>query len=365
MEGVVPNNQQFNGLPMPVFAAFGWMGEETAINYALSQLELFIEALHQQSSRDIRHYFTHYGLDKTSQTVYFASHEEAEKGAQIAFYARPLSFQMLLTMSNKDFMMGVWRRSKKDSAKWLSLLQEMEGEWDLRIQQMEWNEETGEMVFYKDLYKDSVSALDAETAKEVTERAYYLNGDEKWAVVFSLGHTYESEDISSMGRQVVEVVAERMKEIVPLVEFMASFKRKPTAPRVATAAAVPVPVSRKKAGGKVISQTSDEAEGFTHVALLKPLHLRRGFINLTPEHWPFFQAHARMETRPVKALYGEQEDTETAVWRLLPNDQARIVLSEPAQMWLEENFVANDKIKVKVVKLPNDEICVTLSPITG
>ena len=30
---------QFNGLTMPVFTAFGWAGEETAIQFALSQLD--------------------------------------------------------------------------------------------------------------------------------------------------------------------------------------------------------------------------------------------------------------------------------------------------------------------------------------
>ena len=34
---------QFAGLTMPVFSAFGWSGEETAINFALDQLQMFTD----------------------------------------------------------------------------------------------------------------------------------------------------------------------------------------------------------------------------------------------------------------------------------------------------------------------------------
>jgi len=45
---------QFTGLPMPVFTAFGWAGEETAIKFALEQLELFIQQLHAGLSKGAR-----------------------------------------------------------------------------------------------------------------------------------------------------------------------------------------------------------------------------------------------------------------------------------------------------------------------
>ena len=38
--------EEFTGLGMPVFTAFGWAGEETAQKYAYSQLEQFIALLH-------------------------------------------------------------------------------------------------------------------------------------------------------------------------------------------------------------------------------------------------------------------------------------------------------------------------------
>ena len=44
----------FTGLTMPVFTAFGWAGQETAINYALDQLEQFIHLLHNNLSRQAK-----------------------------------------------------------------------------------------------------------------------------------------------------------------------------------------------------------------------------------------------------------------------------------------------------------------------
>ena len=44
----------FTGLSMPVFTAFGWAGEENAINYALDQLEQFVHLLHNNLSRQAK-----------------------------------------------------------------------------------------------------------------------------------------------------------------------------------------------------------------------------------------------------------------------------------------------------------------------
>ena len=47
----------FTGLSMPVFTAFGWAGEETAIKFALSQLEAFVSELHANLSREVKEKF--------------------------------------------------------------------------------------------------------------------------------------------------------------------------------------------------------------------------------------------------------------------------------------------------------------------
>ena len=101
---------------------------------------------------------------------------------------------------------------------------------------------------------------------------------------------------------------------------------------------------------------------FTYVSELKPLHIRRGFINLTENHWPFFSLNARTETRPVIVKYDDKTDKDCAVWRLVPNDQARLMLSTPVHMWLEETFDAEDRIMVAAVKKEENQIHITLSP---
>jgi hypothetical protein len=101
-------------------------------------------------------------------------------------------------------------------------------------------------------------------------------------------------------------------------------------------------------------------EQFTYASELMPLHVRRGFINLTPQHWPFFALNARTETRQVTVHYGNETDEKCAVWRLVPNDQARIVLSPSSQYWLEENFEAGDQVLVKAMKPDAQRIVITL-----
>ena len=68
----------FTGLSMPVFTAFGWAGQETAINYALEQLELFINALHNNLSRQARADLPFAGLSRTNRSVFLAADETTE-----------------------------------------------------------------------------------------------------------------------------------------------------------------------------------------------------------------------------------------------------------------------------------------------
>ena len=144
---------------------------------------------------------------------------------------------------------------------------------------------------------------------------------------------------------------------MPTLDFLTGkVARKKTKPR-----------TRAKATVEEIVMPDDlqtnSSEMFTYVADLKPLHLRQGFINLTPKHWPFFQINSRTETRPVTVYYEGIYDKECSVWRLLPNDRARLVLSPALHEWLEENFTIQDQIRVTARKLGDDEIQITLRPL--
>jgi hypothetical protein len=66
----------------------------------------------------------------------------------------------------------------------------------------------------------------------------------------------------------------------------------------------------------------------------------------------------------VTLKYSDQIDAECTVWRLSPNDQARLVVSSKAQHWLDLNFEPNDSIQVTAVKLSDKQIEITLEPIT-
>jgi hypothetical protein len=65
----------------------------------------------------------------------------------------------------------------------------------------------------------------------------------------------------------------------------------------------------------------------------------------------------------VTVKYEEKINKKSAVWRLVPNDQARIVLAPQVQEWLEENFGSNDRIQVPAVKLNENDIQITLDHV--
>jgi hypothetical protein len=97
------------------------------------------------------------------------------------------------------------------------------------------------------------------------------------------------------------------------------------------------------------------------VAELKPLHLRKGFINLTAAHWPFFADSPRINTRPVTLYYSGKYDKTTTVWRLQPEETARIVLGEAVQGWFAKTFDGRTHVKITATKLPKDEIQINLA----
>ncbi|MCP4425876.1 MAG: hypothetical protein GY803_15395 [Chloroflexi bacterium] len=348
--------QDFTGLTMPVFTAFGWAGEETALNFALSQLEMFIGELHKALPRSAREKLPGFGLSRETQAVYLATDADGESGVHIAFYARPMSLEMQLVISDKKVLAKGLGAAEKQPSLCHRLVTELGPDWSLRAQQMQVNEETGEAGHHQDLFKDSITSFDEETAVAVISKAAYLNSEDQWVTPLYLSRRFPSEQIAAMRQSVITVLSEHIVALMPAFNFLTGqvktrkSKTKPK-PKVKSVAQADEPVF------------IDPEDGFVYVAELKRLHIRRGFINLTPEHWPFFAINSRTETRPVTIYYNGIYDKGSSMWRLVPNDQARIVLSLPVHLWIEEYFDANDKIQVTVRKLDEGEIQISLKPV--
>jgi hypothetical protein len=270
-----------------------------------------------------------------------------------------MSLETSLALSDKAALAKAYTSAEAQPDAIFSLLEELESGWKLRIQQMEIDEDSGSTALYQDLYKDGIDELDQETLTTVISRAAYLNSESKWVVPLYISHFQDSEKVAAMGTRIISVSAENVEKLVPIIEFLTGKARKKKARKKKTTAK-PRPVQKPEP----VQQMSGDEEQFTYVSELRALHLRRGFINLTPEHWPFFALNARTETRPVTLHYGGQKDEKSSVWRLVQNDQARIALSPPVHHWLEENFDVHDFIQVTAVKKSQDEIHITLAPAT-
>lgn len=350
----------FTGLGNPVFTAFGWLGEEAARSYAFTQLEQFINALHSSLARDIQSQLPYFGLDKPSQAVYLAANEEVEKDGHISFNVRPASLEIALVVSDKKVLERAFKTAETEPDVWHRLVTQIGPEWNLHIQQMEYNE--GQTMQYQDLFKGPVSQLDPDSAVKLVSRAAYLNNEEQWVTPIALSRRYPSEQVANMGLLLIKVMAEQITLLMPLFKLFTGQWRKPGGKGKAR------PLKPKIAGkpgaaeiASLILPDVEPEKQFTYAAELKPLHLRRGFINLTPQHWPFFALNARSETRPVTIYFEGRYDRQSAVWRLVPNDQARIVLSEPVHHWLEDHFGPDDHVLITATKLDNQEIQITLS----
>jgi len=121
---------------MPVFTAFGW-GEEQAVTFALSQLELFIGQLHANLPHDLRAQYPFFGLDRATQVVYLAAAEDVEADAHLFFRARPTAFIITLALTDKKALAKMLKRAEKDSEEMQQMVQRLGSEWELRIQQLE------------------------------------------------------------------------------------------------------------------------------------------------------------------------------------------------------------------------------------
>ena len=346
----------FTGLTMPVFTAFGWAGEETAIKFALSQLEAFVGELHNSLSREAKEKFPFYGLSEAHQAVYLAAKEDVFNNVYITFFARPMSLEMQLAIQDETILKKAYKQSEKQPAMCHRFITELGPEWTLRVQQMQIDEDSGEATHYQDIFKDSVASLDEAASNELFSKAAYLNGDDRWLAPLYLSKRFDSERVAAMGLTIVPVMGEQVGTLMPLVDFLTGkAKRKKRAKGKAKKTAVSKDFP--------VSDSDDTIEDmFTYTSELKPLHLRRGFVNLTSKHWPFFQINSRTETRPVTLYYEGIYNKECAVWRLLPNDQARLMLSPTVHEWLEDNFQAGEKIELAARKMNGNEIQISLKP---
>lgn len=356
--------ENFTGLGMPVFMAFGWAGEETAQKYALAQLETFASKVHEKLPQTLRDELPYCGLSEEDQSSYMAALEEIEKDVFLLFNARPSSLEVQLALTNRDAIIKGLKHIVKAPPDFQRVLALLEPDWTLRVQQLHINEETGDQGHYQDIYNDSLAALDEEKAVEVFEKAAYLNSDDKWVTPIFLSQRVPAEQAAAMKQEIVPVFVERLTLLAPVVKMMrgqsarravraATKARKGSAPSLKKSLAVPSP----KASPVQEAPNSDE---FIYSAELKPLHIRRGFINLTPEHWPFFAINARTESRPVEVISENMRDRDSSVWRLQPNNLARLVLSPRAQRWLEQNFAPGDNIMVTATKVNDDDIQIVL-----
>jgi hypothetical protein len=355
---------EFSGLTMPVFTAFGWAEEENALKYALAQLQLFIESLYLRLPPDARDEFVTHGLSQENQNVYLATGNAYDEDAYVAFNARPMSLEVQLGIVGKNLLSKGLAVASKDPAAAHHVIAQLDPNWTLRVQQMQVDPETEERAHHLDLYKDSVNNLSEDQAREIFNRAAYLNEEDKWATPVYLSLRLPSERVAAMGLTILDISNDLISSLMPVLRLFTGRKAKKTRPSNSAAKAARRPGEPTEEGpageSTITASMKSMADSFSYIAELKPLHLRRGFINLTPAHWPFFASSSRMETRNVTVVFGTRQDRHSSVWRLQPDDQARLVLGPQAHEWLEENFAHSESIRVAARRLDNDEIRITL-----
>lgn len=353
---------------MPVFAAFGWAGEENALKFALSQMQQYIDAVYLRLPAQVRDEYSTHGLSHEYQNAFLATGDGFESEAYIAFNARPMSLEIQLGIVGKTTLSKGLAAINKNPAAAHHIITQLDPGWSLRVQQMQIDTETGERAHHLDLFKESVGEFTEEQAREVFERAAYLNEEDLWVTPVYLSLRMPSERVAAMGMSIVPVSADLVVALDPVLQLFTGRKpKKARAPKTSakskTARRVEPEPDEEAGDAPITASVKAMADGFTYVAELMPLHIRRGFVNLTPAHWPFFATSTRAETRQVTVVFGGRQDRNSNVWRLQPDDQARLVLGPQVHDWLEENFTANDSIRVTARRLENDEIRVTLEPV--
>ncbi len=357
------DTNEFSGLKMPVFTAFGWAGEETAIQFALAQMELFIEELHQKAPKAIKDLMPFNGLSKPNQNVYISSEANPENGLHMVFNARTSSLELLISLFNKAQLEKTYKQILKQPVLGHRLITQLGTDWSIHVKQMQYDSDSEDATNYQDLFKDNISKFDDDTAVAIFEKAAYLNGEEKWVAPINISRRFEAEQISAMGAQVVDVMGEHLISIAPLLTFLSGQSAKKSKSATKTTKTRKTKTT-KTATKKAVQVDESIEEGFTYGSVLKPLHLRKGFVNLTPQHWPFFSINSRTETRQVTVYYDGVYDKGCAVWRMLPDDRARLVLSPPVHNWLEDNFSPEDSVQVTATKIGLDEIQLSIKAVS-
>ena len=353
----------FTGLSMSVFTAFGWAGELNALKFALGQLHDFIHTLRPKLGRDAQRLFAHCGLDEESRTVYLAINPAVEEEPHLRFAASPSYFEMRLSITQRTPLVRGLKTAEADAVLWHRQVAELGTEWQLHIQQFQVDEETGSMTNYQDVFKGGLAEWDLQASTAATSRALFLNNDPRWLATFHLYRRWKAEPISIMGEKLIGVMSQEVDRLMPVVTRFALPLKPAANKRRGGRAPRPQPVAEQIP--TPISQASPTAAPtqFTYTAELKPLHIRKGFINLTAEHWPFFTDSVRLNSRPVTLYYAGKYDKETTVWRLQPEEIARIVLGEKVQGWFAKTFDGRTQVKVTATKLPQDEIQINLSQV--
>jgi hypothetical protein len=353
----------FSGLTMPVFTAFGWAGEETAMKFAFSQLQLFVQALHRDLPREMQAYFPHMGVDTEAQCAYLARNQDIESDLYITFHTRPVAFRIDVNLTSRAALIPAFKRLQEDTAQFHRALTALDPEWTVRLQQMEYDAETDQSSHYKDVFKGSIPELSMDNTADIVMRADYLNGEkDRWLAPLYLSRSIASEFIASMG---AAVIGEMVKEIDSLRPVMFALS-KPTGRILPKPVKKPRPVKVSEAASVAAadeSVTETVKDRFSYTATLKTLHLRKGFINMTPAEWPFFAINARTTTRQVTVFFDNQSDAESNVWRLSPTDQARLMLGRKGQRWLRDHFASDDKLTLVVTKHMDNSVEIALEPI--
>lgn len=358
------DTQPFNGLTMPVFNAFGWAGEAQAMKFALSQLELFIAKLQESLPADLQAIFPYAGLDQTTKLIYLAANEEIEKDIFVTFLVRPLSFQITLNVTDKKLLAKSFKRADTNAKQWYQIFARLEPGWELHLRQMEVTDEDNptSRAFYKDLFKDSLSAFSIEAAETIITNVAYLNSEPGWVTPLVVSQKLSSDQVSIMGAKLLRFVSQKLETLLPIIRLFNQQQPKPPTPKAKISRTTASPHAPEQVATILPHQGEPMAE-FSYVAEVKPLHIRKGFINLTPEHWSFFALTARTETREVKVRCGDRLDSKSSVWRLAPTDQARIVLSEVGHHWLEKQLGAEGYVEVLAHKNEQNEILLTLRKV--
>ena len=357
------SNEPFLGLTMPVFTAFGWAGEEQALTFALDQLEQFVKQLHLAMSREAQTILPHHGLNRETQGVYMARELVIGEGLHMNFHARPAALRLGIVLSDRAALAKALTAIQANHDTWHEGLQSLGDGWELRYQQMEYNPETSEAVHYKDVFKDRVTALDMEQSVEMIDRMAYLNGEDKWLGPIELSKRMNAEFVAAMGSGVVHEIAKEIDLLLPVLRLL-NGGVKVGAARKAGGSTRTTKAKAKKKPTSAKTMAEENVESFTYVSTIKPMHLRKGFINMTELHWPFFMINSRTETRPVILKYDGHTDMDSAVWRMMPAERARLVLSAKPHDWFVDNINPDDEVQITARKLPEKKIEIEIALVS-